>query len=333
MKTIITVILLLLLFNFCQAQDTFSIVAVDSLTGEIGAAGASCVDAAIVGTGVIVINEIQPNRGAINSQASLNFINQRNAGTRMRSGNSPEEIIDWLKRNDVQRNASIRQYGIVDFDDNGSPRSAAFTGPNCFDYKGQRLGKNYAIQGNILKGAAILDSMEARFLRASGTLADQLMEAMQGANVAGADIRCLGESVSSLSAFIRVAKPDDTPDNFWLEIDVKSTPFGVEPIDVLQEQYEEWKSTVSTSKLTKSISEIYPNPIEGQLFIKLEEEWSNRQLRIFIYNTIGQQIYARNSDGQTNFRIQESIFEQSGLYVVTVVSSTGEVLETKKLIK
>jgi len=333
MKTTVSIFFCLLFFCHSYTQDTFSIVAVDSLTGEIGGAGASCVDAAIVGSGVIVINEIQPNRGAINSQASLNFTNQINASTRMREGNSPDEIIEWLKRNDVQRNPSIRQYGIVDFDEKGSPRAAAYTGLNCFDYKGQRIGKNYAIQGNILKGAAILDSMEARFLSASGSLADKLMEAMQGANVAGADIRCLNEGVSSLSAFIRVAKPNDTPDNFWLEIDVKSTAFGVEPIDVLQEQYDEWKSTVSTSKTTKTVSNIYPNPISGQIFIELKEEWSNQELNISIYNNIGQQIYTSSTQGRINFAIEEYFFSRSGLYIISISNWQGEILETKKLVK
>ncbi|MEM6696881.1 MAG: DUF1028 domain-containing protein [Bacteroidota bacterium] len=333
MKTILISFLCLTLFYSSHTQDTFSIVAVDSLTGEVGSAGASCLDETMVGTGVIIINEIQPNRGAINSQASLILINKVNAGLRMRRGDSPEAIIEWLIRNDIERNPSIRQYGIVDFDENGSPRAAAYTGPNCFDYKGQRVGKNYAIQGNILMGSAILDSMEARFLRSSGTLADRLMEAMQGANVAGADTRCLSEGVSSLSAFIRVAKPNDNLDNFWLEIDVASTPFGVEPIDVLQERYDEWKSTVNTSKLTKSISKIYPNPVDGQLFIQLEGEWSNQQLEIAVYNNVGQQIYTVNSRGKTDLMVETSFFAKSGLYLLTITTDTGEVLETKKLVK
>ncbi len=72
----------------------------------------------------------------------------------------------------------------------GTPRSAAYTGQNCVNYKNHITGRNYSIQGNILLGQQILDSMEARFLRAEGELACRLMEALQGAKVVGADTRC-----------------------------------------------------------------------------------------------------------------------------------------------
>ena len=76
---------------------------------------------------------------------------------------------------------------------------------------------NYSIQGNILLGAEILDSMEARFLAATGPLSDRLMACLQGANVPGADSRCLANGTSSLSAFVRVAKPGDADDSLFLD--------------------------------------------------------------------------------------------------------------------
>ena len=92
------------------------------------------------------------------------------------------------------------------------------------DYKNHIVGPNYAIQGNILSGQAILDSMEARFLATPGPLADKLMAALQGANVPGADTRCLANGTSSLSAFLRVAKPNDLPGAFYLDL---NGPCGV----------------------------------------------------------------------------------------------------------
>ena len=60
------------------------------------------------------------------------------------------------------------------------------------------------------------------------------MAAMQGANVIGADTRCFDEGTSSLSAFLRVAMPNDHPDTIHLDLNVAGTLPGVEPIDELQ---------------------------------------------------------------------------------------------------
>ncbi|MEM1328636.1 MAG: DUF1028 domain-containing protein [Bacteroidota bacterium] len=315
------------------AQDTFSIVAVDSLTGEVGAAGASCVDETMAGTGVIIINDIIPGKGAINSQAALVFANKANAVRRMNLGDSPTEIIEWLENNDVQNNSSVRQYGVVDIDENNHPRAAAFTGTNCFDYKGQRVGTHYAIQGNILSGAAILDSMEARFLRAEGTLADRIMASMQGANVAGADSRCLSEGVSSLSAFIRVAKPNDLLDDFWLEIDVPSTPFRVEPIDVLQEKYDEWKSTISsTRQQTEFYFDVFPNPAQDQLYIKVSAQQHTSPLDVIVYDILGRPVYTQRMNGNA-LTISMTALGEHGLFIINIVDEQGTVIGQKKVIK
>ena len=238
---------LLLGFVRVAAQDTFSIVAVDTATGEIGSAGATCLDLSNSTSGALIISDVLPGRGAIHTQAYWNGANQTNARTRMQAGDAPQGVIDWLIANDAGGfglNTSYRQYGIVDLDSSGAARVAAFTGVNTDDYKGHITGPNYAIQGNILLGPQILDSMEARFLNTPGTLADKLMAAMQGANVPGADTRCLDEGVSSLSAFMRVARPHDLPDAYYLDLKVLQTPFGVEPIDSLQALYDAWSPPV-----------------------------------------------------------------------------------------
>ena len=140
-------------FSLTHAQHTFSIVAVDSVTGEIGSAGATCGDSIIwPGTpGAKIISEIIPGKGAIHTQSYYLAANQTNAHNRMMAGDNPKQIIVWLVATDVQSDASIRQYGVVDLN-GGHPRSAAHTGSGCMDYKNHILGKNYAIQGNILIG-------------------------------------------------------------------------------------------------------------------------------------------------------------------------------------
>ncbi len=260
-KIILPVLCSLLTIMSVLAQDTFSIVAVDEATGEIGSAGASCLDDnQFPGSGgAFIISDILPGRGAIHTQSFYLAGNQNNARLRMEAGDSPEEIITWLAINDVQGNNSQRQYGVVDFDDNGVGRARAFTGLNCLDHKGQRVGSNYAIQGNILIGPEILDSMEARFLRSTGTLAERLMSSLQGANVPGADSRCLNEGVSSLSAFVRVARPDDSEDDLYLDLNVPFTAFGVEPIDELQNMFNEWLLTSVDEENIRSVR-VFPNP-------------------------------------------------------------------------
>ena len=64
---------------------------------------------------------------------------------------------------------------------------------------------------------------------------------MQGANIPGADSRCLDNNTSSLSAFIRVAKPLDEEGDYYLDLNINNTSNGVEPIDLLQELYNQWQ--------------------------------------------------------------------------------------------
>lgn len=244
MRNIIIILSLFAISFFAHGQDTFSIVAIDTITGEIGSAGASCIDDNAIAGGAIIISDVLPGRGAIHTQSYWLASNQQNARERMLLGDSPQEIIDWLEANDTQNLPGRRQYGIVDTDIDGNPRSAAYTGVNCLNWKGHITGVNYSIQGNILLGQEIVDNIEAGFLNTDGTLADKLMAALQGANIPGADTRCLSEGVSSLSAFIRVAQPDNDDDSLYLDLNVPETPFGVEPIDVLQEMYDEWKQWV-----------------------------------------------------------------------------------------
>ena len=227
MKHIINISIII---NICFG--TFSIIAVDTLTQQVGSAGASC-----IGNSVI-ISDVKPGIGVIHTQSYYLQYNQNYASELMDQGLSPIEIIDLLIENDFQNNPQIRQYGIVDLNENG--RSASFTGSNCIDFKGHISGINYSIQGNILIGQDILSQMEYNFINTSGTLSDKLMAAMQGANIPGADTRCLDDNISSLSSFIRVANPEDTLTNIFLDLRVTNTLGNSDPIDVLQGMYNDW---------------------------------------------------------------------------------------------
>ncbi len=226
-----------------SAQDTFSIVAVDLATGQVGSAGATCLDDNQIAGGAVIISDVIPDVGAIHTQSYWIPANQNAAHDQVvDNGLSPEELMAWLEENDAENTPAVRQYGMADLV-SGEARAAAFTGDNCFDFKGHIVGENYAIKGNILLGEEILTQMEAGFLETEGTLAEKLMAALQGANVAGADTRCLEEGVSSRSAFLRVAYPGDDAEELTLDLVVSLTPFGIEPIDVLQAEFNAWNGT------------------------------------------------------------------------------------------
>lgn len=272
------------------SQDTFSICAIDTVTGEVGSAGASCVY--IPGQGVMILSDVHPGVGVIHSQAYYLSANQAYARSLMNDSVPPQQIIDSLIAHDAQNNPTKRQYGIVDFR-NGVARSAAYTGVNCDDYKNHITGPNYSIQGNILLGQQILDSMEARFLTAEGELACRLMAALQGAKVVGADTRCLGDGISSIGTFLRVAKPDDPDDNYYLEFNIPRADEGVDPIDSLQVLIDQWggcnTTGVENTDEEKMLS-VFPNPAIGTIYFTLREEITVKGTELIIYSQNGQQL-------------------------------------------
>ncbi len=336
----LTLILVCSIFSGAHlfAQHTFSIVAVDPATGEVGSAGASCVDNAANFGGVILISGIIPGRGAINGQATvcIPHVNLNNGISQMLFGSSPDEVLDYLYNNDACQFGTneSRQYGIADFDVDGEPRSAAFTGNQALTYAGHRVGDTYAIQGNILLGPEILDSMEARFLNTPGPLAYKLMAAMQGANVPGADSRCLDEGTSSKSAFLRVARPDDSMNDLYLNINVIQTPDGTEPIDTLQARFDVWSDTVavSTSQVAAApaVARLYPNPTSGQFNL----DWlapTEATLEANIYDLNGKLFQKQVVNfGVNAFDI--SSVPASGLFLLEVKTGSGKVVFMDKIL-
>lgn len=337
----ITLFLLIIFSQVLRSQDTFSIVAIDTITGEIGSAGASCIDDSQIEGGALIISDVIPGRGAIHTQSYWNSTNQQNAHNRMMEGLSPQEIIDWLSTHDAQNNPSVRQYGIVDFDSAGHSRSAGFTGANCMDYKNHITGPNYSIQGNILLGQQILDSIEAGFLNTEGSFAEKMMAALQGAKVVGADTRCTANGTSSLSAFIRVARPADPIGGFYCDLNVPSLPAGMEPIDSLQTLFNAWLETIVGLQEHQSESEllIYPNPASSYFLVGQLDSWTigqststGRQIVITIHNALGQRIGEVETELRDNWKVKIDISAyQPGIYFVSVIENSNSVL-TKELI-
>jgi uncharacterized Ntn-hydrolase superfamily protein len=340
MKYLITILLTFAVF-YSRSQDTFSIVAVDTITGEIGSAGASCIDESQIEGGALIISDVIPGRGAIHTQAYWNSTNQQNAHDRMVEGMSPEEIIQWLSAHDSQNNPSVRQYGIVDFDSIGQARTAGFTGVNCMDYKNHIAGINYCIQGNILLGQQILDSIEAGFLNTEGSFAEKMMAALQGAKVVGADTRCTGNGTSSLSAFIRVARPEDPIGGFYCDLNVPSLPEGMEPIDSLQTLFDAWLETVvgvKESRLPGGFT-IYPNPASDRITIGQLDGWTVGQLAIGsqdiiirINNLVGKRMseFCINQNDKGKIIIDLSDY-QPGIYFITFFLG-NTIIQSEKMV-
>ena len=276
--TSIVVILFFTWIKFIPAQDTFSIVAADSTTREVGSAGASCLDLFSIGiSDPSFLGDLLPDTGAINTQSFYLENNQKNARVRMRAGDSPQEIIDWLATHDAAGNPTQRQYGIAGFT-GGASSAAGYTGVNCIDYKEHRTGSingiAYSIQGNILLGPMVIDSMEARFRRAPGDLACRIMEAMQGAKMIGADSRCTPEGTSSMFAFLKVAQPGDAYGSPSFSISVRTHAGSqIEPIDTLQSLFDEVHSCEITAiqHLTPGPDfKLYPNPAQDRITVSLD---------------------------------------------------------------
>jgi len=335
MKNLLTLFLSCLTTLCIFAQDTFSIVAVDPETGEVGSAGASCVPGIGDLGGVILLSGIIPGKGGVNAQAYICIdphINLDNAIARMEEGLSPDEIISWLEANDAcfsqNFDPAYRQYGIVAFDETGEPQAAAFTGENADDWKGHRVGDHYAIQGNILLGPQILDSMEARFLSTEGNLATRLMAAMQGANVPGADSRCLDAGTSSTSAFLRVFKPEDDPSDPYLELNVAEAPTGVEPIDSLQALFNELV-VARPGPIPPSGYEfsVLPNPSSGEFVIEVIPQLP-AELSIQVFTLNGRKLLE-----QPFGLIKQNInLSEPGVFILKIVKPDGRVFHTQKIV-
>jgi uncharacterized Ntn-hydrolase superfamily protein len=314
-----TILLASILFCFWQikSQDTFSICAIDTITGEVGSAGASCV---YINQGIRILSDVHPGIGVIHSQAYYLSTNQAYARNLMNQGLSPQQIIDSLVENDAQNNPTIRQYGIVDFRD-GTPRSAAYTGQNCDNYKNHITGRNYSIQGNILLGQQILDSMEARFLRADGELACRLMEALQGAKVPGADTRCMANGISSIGAFLRVAQPDDPVNNLYLDFNIPSADDGIDPIDSLQVLIDNWGGCINTQIIEKEHGiqvKAFPNPATQQVAFSISSNAGIQSIQIKIHDVSGRLLTELH--GQTDSSIEYDVSSlPTGIYIYKII--------------
>jgi uncharacterized Ntn-hydrolase superfamily protein len=169
---------------------TFSIVASDPDSGEVGIAVASRFFS--VGS---VVPYAEGAVGAVATQATAEVSFGPRGLQLLANGATPDEIVTILMRDEPEANG--RQFGIVSADG----MSATYTGPEALDWAGGRAGPNYAVQGNILTGEDVVIAMEKAFLETEGALADRMYAAMIAGNEKG------GDSRGKQSASLMVRKP------------------------------------------------------------------------------------------------------------------------------
>ena len=169
---------------------TFSIVAADPESGEVGVAVASRFFS--VGS---VVPYGEGAVGAVATQANADVSFGPRGLELLVRGVQPDEIVTILLRGEPADNG--RQFGIVSADG----MSATYTGPGALAWAGGRAGPNYAVQGNILTGEDVVIAMEKAFLETEGTLADRMYAALIAGHAKG------GDSRGKQSAALIVRKP------------------------------------------------------------------------------------------------------------------------------
>lgn len=158
--------------------NTFSIVAYDPDENAWGVAVASKFLAAAA-----LVSWAQAGAGAVATQSYAKVGFGPEGLKLLAEGKSASETLVLLLKDDDNREQ--RQVGIVDAQGN----VAAHTGKDCNDWAGNKSGKHFSVQGNILTGADVLDAMADSFQNAHGELSDRLVSALRAAEAAGGDKR------------------------------------------------------------------------------------------------------------------------------------------------
>ena len=195
------------------AQATWSVVAVDEETGEVGVAVASC-----VGFEVTVVPVLVPGVGAAASQANISKPSGERMVDALVGGASAQEAIDAVVAADD--GMEERQFGVVVLGDGG----AGWTGGDTLDVAVDKRSVNGTVsaQGNILVSEEVVDSAIAAFDATEGSLADRLVAALVAGADAGGDSRC-GDQTATAAALV-VARPGDQPYSY-----TDAVPFGPDP--------------------------------------------------------------------------------------------------------
>ncbi len=260
--------LLLLALSPSLLSATWSVIAVDTRTGQVIIASATCVAqgrfAGFPAKGLMDIQAIVvPGVAVAAAQAAVDNTreNQQLIYRELKAGTPPEEIIEMLSED--PRFAG-RQFGIVDLQGRCAGHSGSGNGAASLNVADSipDEGIFFSIQGNILASDDVVHMALEAFKSEGGTMADRVMAAMEAADAQGGDRRCTCESEPVLEvpcdgktshvAYILVANPDDpegesfNDGEYSLFIDVHDENIqageDANPVRTLRMRYDAWKA-------------------------------------------------------------------------------------------
>jgi len=159
-------------------QGTYSIVARDPVTGELGVA----VHSHWFSVGSLV-SWARPGVGAVATQSVVEPAYGPDALERLAAGSDVEVALDTLTAADPL--ARLRQVGVVD----ARGRAVAHTGYDCIAHAGHQVGDGFTCQANMMAADTVPQAMAAAFEAAEGDLAARLTAALDGAESVGGDVR------------------------------------------------------------------------------------------------------------------------------------------------
>ena len=157
---------------------TFSIVARDPATGDLGIAVAS----KFLAVGAVVPHA-RAGIGAVATQSAANVTYGPDGLAMMAAGGVADDVVRRLT--DADDGRDHRQLGIVD----ANGRASTYTGAGCIDWAGGRTAENVAAQGNILTGADVVDALIDTFLAGGAGFPELLLRALKAADERGGDRR------------------------------------------------------------------------------------------------------------------------------------------------
>ncbi len=248
---------------------TWSVIAIDTRTGQVVIASATCVAQGrfprFPAKGLMDIQAIVvPGVAVAAAQAGVDRTraNQELIYRELRAGTAPEEIIEMLSEDP---DFESRQFGIVDLQGrcaghsgSGNREASLAVADSVPD-----AGIHFSVQGNILASDDVVHLAVEAFKSEGGTMADRVMAAMEAADAAGGDGRCTCESEPVLDhvpcdgktshvAYILVANADDpegesfNDGEYSLFIDVTDENIeegeNANPVVTLRMRYDRWKA-------------------------------------------------------------------------------------------
>jgi uncharacterized Ntn-hydrolase superfamily protein len=194
--------------------NTFSIVGYDPVNGDWGVAVASRYFS--VGA---VVPWAEAGVGAIATQANVNVGYGPRGLELLRQGLPAKEVLAKLLEEDKFPGKDGRQVAIID----RAGTIATYTGPGAPKWAGDRQGKTWSAQGNILVGPQVPEAMGRAFEATEGELAEKLFAALKAGDDAGGDSR--GKQSASMLVVRKVGGRNINNDRYiYINVDDNPQP-------------------------------------------------------------------------------------------------------------